>query len=135
MITTSKAFFKDNCAEITYDDANSIIVAKWSGFLKLDSTKKACDNMVDFVKKNKVTKHLSDQSTLKVLSKEVQGYLVTEVFPALDKAGLRKLAVLVSEDVFAKATVENVNTNATKMGNITIKTFNTRRDCIDWLNE
>lgn len=135
MITTSKALFTDNCAEITYDDANGIIIAKWSGFLKLDSTKKGCDSMVEFVRKNKTTKHLSDQSSLKVLSKEVQGYLVTEAFPALDKAGLKRLAVLVSEDVFAKATVDNVNTNAMKMGNITVKTFNTRRDCIDWLNE
>lgn len=134
MITTSKAIYADNCAEITYDDANSIIVAKWSGFLKLDNTQKGCNVMVDFVRKNKILKHLSDQSTLKVLSKEVQGYLVTEAFPALDKAGLRKLAVLVSEDVFAKATVDNVNT-ATKMGNISIKTFNSRKDCIDWLNE
>jgi hypothetical protein len=135
MITSSKAIYADPCAEITCDDANHIIVAKWMGFLKLESTQKACASMVEVVKKNRITKHLSDQSVLKVLSKEVQGYLVTEVFPALDRAGLRKLAVLVSEDVFAKATVENVNTNATMMGNITIKTFNTRRDCIDWLNE
>lgn len=134
MITTSKAVFTDKCAEISFDDENNIIVSKWMGFLNLETTKKGCDAMVSFVSKNRVTKNLSDQSTLKVLSKEVQGYLVSEAFPALDKAGLRKLAVLVSEDVFAKATVENVNT-ATKMGNILVKTFNTRRDCIEWLNE
>ncbi|MEK6479312.1 hypothetical protein WJR50_17340 [Catalinimonas sp. 4WD22] len=132
MITTSKALYADKCAEITTEEG--IIIAKWSGFLNLESTKKGCDSMVDYVRKNKITKHLSDQSTLKVLSKEVQGYLVSEAFPALDKAGLRKLAVLVSEDVFAKATVDNVN-SATMMGNIKVKTFNTRRDCIDWLNE
>ncbi len=134
MIATSKAIYSDPSAEITFDDTNNIIIAKWKGFLKLDSTQKGCDSMVNFVKKNRTTKHLSDQSNLKVLSKEVQGHLVGEVFPELDKAGLRKLAVLVSEDVFAKATVDNVNT-ATKMGNITVKTFNTQRDCIDWLNE
>ncbi|MDF9795606.1 hypothetical protein OKW21_000869 [Catalinimonas alkaloidigena] len=132
MITTSKALYTDKCAEITNEE--NIIIAKWSGFLNLESTKKGCDAMVEYVRKNKITKHLSDQSTLKVLSKEVQGYLVGEAFPALDRAGLRKLAVLVSEDVFAKATVDNVN-SATMMGNIEVKTFNSRRECVDWLNE
>ncbi|SDJ92404.1 hypothetical protein SAMN05421823_101434 [Catalinimonas alkaloidigena] len=135
MIAVNKAIYADPFAEITYDDANKVLVAKWMGFLKIDSTQKGCISMVDFVKRNKVTKHLSDQSTLKVLSKDVQTYLVTEAFPALDRAGLRKLAVLVSEDIFAKASVENVNTNATKMGNISIRTFGTRKECIAWLNE
>ncbi|WKN31957.1 hypothetical protein PZB74_01120 [Porifericola rhodea] len=134
MITTSKAIYSDSCAEITFDETNKIVVAKWSGFLKLDTTKKACDAMVKFVKENRVNKHLSDQSTLKVLSKEVQGYLVGEAFPELDKAGLRRLAVLVSEDVFAKATVDNVN-NATMMGNIKVKTCNSKKECIEYLNE
>lgn len=135
MIATSKSVFTGKNAEITYDDANNIIIAKWTGFLKLEELKQACTALIDFTRKSNSSKHLSDQSQLKVLSKEVQEQLVNNIFPELEKAGLRKLAVLVSDDVFAKATVDNVNRNtAVKVGNITFNTFNARQDCINWLN-
>ncbi len=136
MIATSKTLFKEKFCEITYDDDNKIIVAKWIGFLKPDDVVKGCDVLVKFLKNNKVSNHLSDQTQLKVLSREVQEYLVTQFFPAAANEGIKKTAVLVSDDIFAKATVDNVNINATtKVGKIAFKTFNARPDCISWLKE
>ncbi len=136
MVATSREVFKDKFVEISYDETNRVIIAQWIGFLKIDEVKKGCNILIDFVKKNRITKHLSDQRKLKVLSKDVQGYLVDEFFGEMGKNGLTKLAVLVSDDIFAKASVENVNqTTATKIGGITFNTFNAQQDCINWLNE
>lgn len=136
MITTGKMILQEKFCEITYDEANKILVAKWIGFLKLEDVKKGCNVISDFAKKNQLSKHLSDQTQLKVLSKEVQEYLVSEFFPVIGNHGVKKVAVLVSDDIFAKATVDNVNSStATKVGKITFKTFNAKSDCINWLNE
>lgn len=134
MITIkTEQILKEKFVEMSFDPENKIVEAKWIGFLKEEEVRKACKVMINFIGKNKITKHLSDQTQLKVLSKEVQNYLVGECFPELDKQGLKKVAVLVSEDVFAQATVNNVNTKS-QMGGLTFGTFNSKNKSIEFLN-
>lgn len=128
-----KTLMKESFVEITYDEANRIIIAKWIGFLKIDQVKKGCELISQFVKVNKLTKHLSNHQQLKVLSSDVQGYLVGQWFSEVEALGLTKIAVLVAEDVFAKATVDKVNQAV--MGRMSIYTFGTEYSCYQWLNE
>ncbi|MEP2772816.1 MAG: hypothetical protein ABJH05_11750 [Fulvivirga sp.] len=122
----------ESFCNIYYSD--SVIYAEWKGFLKLDQVKKGCLMMTKEIKNNNTKMHLSDHRELRVLSKEVQDYLTQEWFPQVEAAGLKKVAALVSDDVFAKATVDKVNTTA-KVGNLTIKTFNAKKDCLDWFDK
>jgi hypothetical protein len=101
-------------------------------FLRIEDTKRACKALVDFTKQNRITLHLSEQTELKVLSKEVQDFLVGNCFPELEQNGLRKVAVLLAEDIFAQATVTNVNTKAT-VGKLQINTFGSSHKAHDWL--
>jgi hypothetical protein len=87
---------------ISFDAQNRIVYVKWSGFLKIDDTKRACRVLIDFIRQNRISLHLSEQTELKVLSKDVQEYLVHTFFPEAEQAGLRKLAVQLSEDIFAQ---------------------------------
>ena len=131
--TTAKTLVKEKFVEISVDETHNIVIAKWVGYLRLEDLKKGCDELVKIVKQHEITKHISDQVNMKVLSKEAQEHLVQKVFPLLDQHGLRKLAVFVSNDVFAQATVNKVNTEV-QMGNVQINTFNAYKDCVDWLN-
>jgi hypothetical protein len=88
--------------------------------------------LIDFARQNRVTLHLSEQTELRVLSKEVQEYLVGTCIPELEQHGIRKLAVLVAEDIFAQATVSNVNTKAVA-GKLQINTFGSAYKAHDWL--
>ena len=134
MVDSNTLLFENKSLELSLDESNNIIVAHWKGFLKLEVVQEGCQKLIQLVKSHNISKHLSDQRELKVLSKEVQSYLVSDVFPALEAAGLRKLAVLSSTDVFAQATASKVSTNATQLGNISLNTFNAKPDCIAWLN-
>ena len=128
--TANKTLVKENFVEISIDEINQIVIAKWVGYLRLEDIKKGCDGLVKVVKQHEIAKHISDQVDMKVLSKEAQDHLVQKVFPLLDQHGLRKLAVFVSNDVFAQATVNKVNTEV-QMGNVQINTFNAYKDCLD----
>jgi hypothetical protein len=134
VITPSKTqtVLKESFVHISFDAENRIIYAKWTGFLKIEETKRACRTLIDFTRQNRVTLHLSEQTELKVLSKEVQEYLVGTCFPELEQNGLRKVAVLLSEDIFAQATVSNVNTKAT-VGKLQINSFGSANKAHDWL--
>ncbi|MTI19714.1 hypothetical protein E1176_01640 [Fulvivirga sp. RKSG066] len=125
---------KESYCHIYFNHEEEVLYAEWIGFLKADQVQVGCKAMTDYIKKNKVKTHLSDHRKLRVLAKEVQGYLTEEWFPEVESNGLRRVAVLVSDDVFAKATVDKVNTTA-KVGQLVIKTFNAPKDCINWLSE
>jgi hypothetical protein len=130
--TKTQTLLKESFAHISFDAENRIIYAKWVGFLKLDDTKRACRLLIDFIKQNRVTLHLSEQTELKVLSKDVQEYLVGTFFPEVEQAGLRKLAVQLSEDIFAQATVTNVNTKSSS-GKLQINSFGSAQNAFNWL--
>lgn len=122
---------KEPFVEIILDD-NKILIARWIGFLKTDEVKKGCQFMTKYVKDKGITAHQSDHRRLRVLSKEVQDYLTQTWFGEVEKVGLKKLGAVLSEDVFAAATVNKVNTEA-KIGKMTILSFNSEKECTNWL--
>ncbi len=128
---SGKSILNEKFVEIVVDE-NNIIVAKWKGYLKPEDLKTGSLALIDGIKKHKVTSHFSDQTTLKVLSKESQEYLVTEALPKIAQAGVKKLGVQVADDVFAKATVDKVNATL-KIGNMEVKTFLSSQECNEWL--
>jgi putative lipase involved disintegration of autophagic bodies len=88
--------------------------------------------MTHYIKDHGIKAHLSDHRSLKVLSKEVQDYLQQDWFPTVEKEGLSKIGAVVADDVFAKATVDKVNT--VQLGKMTINTFNSSSECENWLS-
>lgn len=123
---------KEPFVNILFDKNTNLITAEWIGFLKVDEVKKGCSFMTKYIKDYNLRSHLSDHRQLKVLSKEVQDYLTMTWFPEVEKIGLTKVGAVVSEDVFAAATVKKVNSEA-KVGRLTINMFNSEIDCQKWL--
>jgi hypothetical protein len=126
------SLMKASYVDIQFDESNSVIVAKWIGFLKPDEIKKGCSFMTKYIKDNKIKIHLSDHRDLKVLSKEAQDYLTREWFPEVEKVGLIKVGAVVAEDVFAAATVSKVNKEG-QVGKLSINMFNSELECFKWL--
>lgn len=123
---------KEPFVNILFDKGTNLITAEWIGFLKVDEVKKGCSFMTRYIKENNLRSHLSDHRQLKVLSKEVQDYLTMTWFPEVEKIGLTKVGAVVSEDVFAAATVKKVNSEA-KVGRLSINMFNSEIECNKWL--
>jgi hypothetical protein len=120
--------------KIDYDNVQKTVVAKWNGFLRLEELQKGCKAINNHVKKEKLTKHLSDQTQLKVLVKEVQDYIGEVWFDEVEKLGLRRIAILLSDDIFTQASVNKVNLNAQYKG-LQINSFNSLNQCYEWLSE
>jgi hypothetical protein len=113
---------------------NHLVVAKWKGYLKVEEVKDGCGFMSQLFKENLITIHLSEHRDLRVLSQDVQEYLVKEWFPEIEKIGVRKVGAVVSYDVFAEATVRKVNSEGSA-GKLVIELFSSDEECICWLLE
>ena len=129
-----KSLLKEDYCEIVMKD-NGILYAKWSGFLTISQIKEGCSLMTKYVRDNKIKIHLSDHRDLKILNDECKTYLTQTWFPEIEQAGMKKIAALVSPNVFTRKSVDDVNesNNRMRMGSMTIENFNTSRDCEKWL--
>jgi hypothetical protein len=127
---------EESYLKVYHNKENNIITAQWIGFLKPEDVREGCEYIDQQIRKHNITNHISDQRKLKILSKDVQEYLVGECFPMWGQSGLKKIAVFVSSDLFAKVSVDKVNQNAIeKAGFITFGTFDKHEDCVQWLSE
>jgi hypothetical protein len=129
----SDRLFETSYCEIR-ERKDGILYAKWKGFLKPNQVRTGCRFMTEYVRGKNITMHLSDHRDLRVLSKEVQDYLISEWFPEIEREGMKKIAALEAPDPFAKITVDKVNKEA-KVGNLIIRSFIREEDCIKWLFE
>jgi hypothetical protein len=124
---------KEKFAEVEYDPTKKLLTAKWMGFLNLDQVQKVVEVLNKAVKKYQVQLHLSDQSQMKVLTKNIQQLVGTKVLPELQNLGLRKMAVFASDDVFAQTAAQSVHT--LYIGNLSIHMFNSKNKCEEWLTQ
>lgn len=128
---TKKVFTKPY-VEISFDEESKVLIARWIGFLSIENIKAGCAELTSYIKQNNIKNHLSDHTRLKILSKDAQEFLGGTWFPEVSALGLKKVAVLVSDDVFAQATVNNVN--KTTVGKLEMNTLPSEKQCMDWLN-
>ncbi len=129
---TVQTLFQQKYVHVGIDHAVGIIVVKWVGFLQLEEVMEGSRVLGEAIRTYGLKRYLSDHTDLKLLKASVQNYLIGEAFPDYQRAGLQRVAVLASGDVFTQATVENVNGQVESNG-LKFAVFPTREACYAWL--
>ena len=111
------------------------VVISYKGFIPFDEFTEICLKALEIVKDTGIDKFLSDTSEMKVMPKENQEWIQNEWFPMAMQTKLRRVAFLVPNSAFGKASVEATNSQAQQAGNITIRNFTNREEAIQWLKE
>jgi hypothetical protein len=127
----TQTLFKESFAHIHYQPVRQLLVVKWIGYLQLADLQRACQLLLDQIGQLGITSLYCEQTELKPLSQSVKSWLVTECFPAAAQRGLRKVAILLSEDEFAQASVNEVNQNVE--GSLQIQSFSANSLAMEWL--
>ncbi|AHM60943.1 hypothetical protein D770_13445 [Flammeovirgaceae bacterium 311] len=130
--TPPKILLQESFSEVSFDEEHKVIITKWKGALALEQVRSTLDFKTDFIREHGVRNNLNDHTELKVLSPEVQQYLVEEGHFSLERVGLRKIAVKLAKDIFAQATVRRVN-KIEKYGQLEIEVFSNYEDAYAWL--
>jgi hypothetical protein len=125
-----KVLFQQEHCEVE-QIGNHAIKIKFKGFLKITHLT-AVDTFMDaFVKNNRIDMLMVDQSGLKVLSKEVQDHLSKTIL-VIASIGLKRIALVDAEDVFAKATLDKISKEAPRDG-VMRANFYSEKTALEWL--
>jgi len=87
----------------------------------------------DFVEQTQpFAAYINTQKFLYTIDPETQEWINTHVFPATVEAGLRRMAILISEDFFGQLSVEQTMTENPELGFSTYF-FEYEQKAIEWL--
>jgi hypothetical protein len=111
----------------------SILIVRFHGFLKPDEVTRNSILLVQTIHQNKVRSILMDQRDLKVLSKEVQ-WFITQSAKELMQSGIKKVAVLLPENVFALAGITKINSEL-QVPDIEVRHILSETAGLTWLSE
>jgi len=125
-----KPIFQEEHCEITQIGPHALKL-KFSGFLKVVNLVSVQAFMDAFTKNHPCDLLLIDHSGLKVLSKEVQEYMSKTIGYIANK-GVKRMAIIEAEDVFAKAGFEKLHREVNPDRVIRVL-FHSEKAALEWL--
>lgn len=120
-----------NSTEFIYQTDGSLLIVRFHGFQKPEEAAK--DNLIlsETIRQKRVRLILINQKDIKVLSGEIQSMIVDNA-SRLVNSGVKKLAVVMPEDVFALAAISKIH-GESKLTGIPIQLFSSEKDGLEWL--
>lgn len=121
----------NNNTEFIYQAEGSLLIVRMSGFQKSEQAAK--DNLIlmETILRKRVRSLLMNQRDVKVLSQEMQSWIVGNAATLLN-SGVVKMAVVLPEDVFALAAISKIHGD-TKLRGIENKLFKSEEEGLKWL--
>jgi len=122
-----------NC-EIEYLEDIQCVIQHWSTYSGSANFREANNKTVDIFKtKKRVTKIISDSLVLGVVKKEDTDWVAEDINPVLIKLGLKKIAFIVPDSVFAQIAVDNYKIEA--KGALAVRYFKNMPDALSWIKD
>ncbi|OQX98572.1 MAG: hypothetical protein B6I24_05140 [Bacteroidetes bacterium 4572_128] len=104
-----KKIYNSKLQEIYYDVSKSLIKNVWlSDDMDFDDIKKEMKNWMAKFKEKKPKYMLTDSSINLIIVPEVQEWIINFLFPTIVKRGVLKYAIILSDDIFAEISIEQM---------------------------
>lgn len=119
---------------IYYDESLNALVALWNDrFMLQGEYRDTMEQVLELMKKTGATSVITDVRTSKVLSRDQQEYQINEMFPKFIKAGLKRSAYIVPQDVFVKSAISRAEQELKK--HIDVQKFKDMDAAKAWVRE
>ena len=119
--------------ELIYDSDHDLIEAVWNGFISGDVLKSAVLTCIQLLEEKKPKNWLADNRKLKALRMKDQEWLAENLVPKLADSSIKKMATLISEDIFNQMAIENLYTKASETVKFEHKYFKSLAEARSWL--
>lgn len=128
------ANFESKAGVITWDGTNETLVVQTSGYVQFDYSKEFMDKALGLLIENHASKWLGDQRNAFTMGKELQDWLENDWFPRAVKGGLKKMAVVIPDNIIQQNVIKRATDKGTSTGPIESKTFSGYKEAVEWLN-
>ena len=118
---------------IEYDETLRCLIQNWVGFAKSADFRFAINESLEFFKKAKVDKIISNTKNASLVKKEDTDWVAQVITPQMVRHGLRYMAFVVPTNVFTQFSVDNFKEEASAV--VSIRYFDNPTAASEWLSE
>ncbi|MGV3538658.1 MAG: STAS/SEC14 domain-containing protein [Rufibacter sp.] len=129
-----KTYFQNHVLVLRYDVEKELACATWNGFLSKQEFQEATTTCAKLLEEENITRWLADNRKMKAIRQADQEWFMANIWPRMVNSRLRRMATLVSEDLFNKMAVEQMVQRADHLGDIVLKDFEDEAAALAWLN-
>ncbi|WP_347157562.1 hypothetical protein [Pontibacter chitinilyticus] len=126
-------YYKTEFIRVSYEEEWQLGVAEWNGFVSSGELRKAALNSLNFVHEKNITRWLADRRKMRAIRQQDQQWTVEEFIPKMMASPLRRLATVISEDMFNKMALEQIIRRSSGFGDIALRDFDNFAAAMAWL--
>ncbi|GEO04271.1 hypothetical protein AAE02nite_19350 [Adhaeribacter aerolatus] len=130
-----EVYFKEDYLTLYYNRQNKTARAVWNGFLSGETLRHAIEQCNQLLDEEKPTNWLADNRKMKAIRQKDQVWIQANMIPKIVASSLRKMATLVSEDIFNRMAIENLFVKANDLIKFDHQYFKNEKAATQWLEE
>ncbi|WP_210462258.1 STAS/SEC14 domain-containing protein [Rufibacter roseolus] len=128
-----KIYYQTTGLTLSYDEDHATAYAVWNGFLASPELREAVLQCLELMESKGITRWLADNRKMKAIRQADQQWFLSNVIPRMLQSSLRRMATLVSEDMFNKMAVEQLLQRAGNLDHLAMRDFNDEKEALEWL--
>lgn len=130
-----KVYYETDIIRVSYDEELQMGLGEWKGFASGNDIRSSALRSLEFVNEYGVTRWLSDRRKMRAIRQQDQQWTVEEFIPKMLESPLRRMATIVSEDIFNKMAIEQILKRSGGLGEIALREFDNMADALEWLQQ
>jgi hypothetical protein len=125
-------YFESKHIQVLFDEEAQAGIGNWNGFVSGDEYKLGLNKGIELIKEKKLYKWIGNLSHMEAITEEDQAWANEVWFPNALGAGLKRLGVVVSKDIFNQMSVEEM---LNKVESIDLETqyFDSLENAVAWM--
>lgn len=125
----------EDYVKIDFDNETEILSLTWLLNPTSEEIRSGLNTGSDFVKENGVKKWIGDTNLLGVIAEEDMEWINNEWFPSLLAAGIKKMAVILPDNVFGQMNVEDIMGTVDTSTGFESRYFDNVEEATSWILE
>lgn len=130
-----KLYYENEHIRLRYDEELQLGVSEWKGFVSSNELRTTALRSLEFVNTHGITRWLSDRRKMKAIRQQDQQWTVEEFIPKALGSPLRRIATVVSEDMFNNMAIEQILKRSGGLGSIALRDFDNAPAAMEWLRQ
>ena len=128
-------YYETDIIRVSYDPELQLGVGEWKDFASSEKIRSTAMRSLDFVNEKGITRWLADRRNMKAIRQQDQQWTVDVFIPKMLASPLRRMASIVSKDIFNKMAMEQIIRRSGGLGNIALHDFDNFEDAMAWLKQ
>ncbi|GAB3203006.1 hypothetical protein ABID22_001190 [Pontibacter aydingkolensis] len=126
-------YYESNVLRLSYSRDMNMGKAEWRGFLSSKEFRENGLRCLEFITAYNISRWQADQRQMLAIRQQDLQWVIAEFMPQLLASPLRRMAIIVSGDIFNNMAMEQLFKRSSNFGDLIIKEFDAEDEAFEWL--